>query len=975
MVVLATLLVQCKGGGGFEVFVDLKTDYVPEQEFVRVRTELTEDGVGLVRREDFTATSGSDFVGGTRIAELGGVPAGQHTILVQLVDFGGRVLSERLSRVSVDDDLALTVLITRSCESVSCPLSPGDPETTCSGGRCVSPDCTELDPSACPDPECLADADCPAPTVDCAFARCDDDVCFFRGRDDMCPPDQWCQPERGCLPRVGADAGPIMDGGPDALDVGVDAPGCTGGCDDSNACTLDQCVGSTCSNMPVPDGTGCGASGEVCIAGTCGCADEGALDGCNGVDEDCDGSIDEDCGCASGEVVLNVVDTLGNTGTETSVAVDVAGGVHVSYRDGSNSDLRYAYHPPVGFWRSEDVETTGSVGEEVAAAVDSEGGLHVVHHDDTNQDLRYAYLPPGGTWQVVAIDTENNVGNEPSIAIDAADGVHVGYFSATGSDFKYAYRPAGGMWSTEVAVTTNNVGQDNAIAVAADGTVHASFYDANATSLIYVSRSPDGTWSAPETIDEAGNVGEATSIALDDAGGVHISYHYGSSRDLRYAYRAPMASSFLTQDVSTGDDAGRSTALAIAPDGSVHIVYQGGSTDLAHASLDAPGGTWSTEVIETNGQQGLEVSLWIDETGGLHVSHHDNSNQDLRYAYRPDGGAWLVEPIDASGDVGRWSAVAVSSSGTVHVAYHRDTGGVLAHAWKPAGGVWRAQTLVNENNTGRYSALALAPDSTPVIAYFDDSNNELELIERVGGAWVSTVVDTDGSVGIEPSITIAAGEVWIAYRDFGTNDLKVAMRPVGGTFTTMTLEESGDQGRYSALGTDAEGGVHLAWYDNGAQDLRYAYRPAGGSFGSAVAIATSGRVGEHVAMDVDTTGVHLAFQDGNDLGYAFQSPGGLWTLERPIVGGTVGEYAAIAVDGSGTVHVSAWSNTVVGTIVERDLVYAVQPAGGSFTSSILERANDVGEHGSAASGPGDYVYVTYWDRTHNDLKIARICPR
>ena len=169
--------------------------------------------------------------------------------------------------------------------------------------------------------------------------------------------------------------------------------------------------------------------------------------------------------------------------------------------------------------------------------------------------------------------------------------------------------------------------------------------------------------------------------------------------------------------------------------------------------------------------------------------------------------------------------------------------------------------------------------------------------------------------------------------------------------------------------------MHLAWYDNGPQDLRYSYRPPGGTFGAAVAVATAGRVGEHVAMEVDSEGgVHLAFEDGSALGYAYQPSGGLWTLERPIGGTDVGQYAAIAVDSNGGVHLASWDNTLVSTVFNRDLLYAVRPAGGSFSSRALEQVNDVGEHASAAAGPGGFVYITYWDRTHNDLKIARICP-
>lgn len=62
------------------------------------------------------------------------------------------------------------------------------------------------------------------------------------------------------------------------------------GCDDANACTVDDCSGPSCIHTPLPDGTLCGADGSICLAGSCqavecladlDCADG---DACNGAE-------------------------------------------------------------------------------------------------------------------------------------------------------------------------------------------------------------------------------------------------------------------------------------------------------------------------------------------------------------------------------------------------------------------------------------------------------------------------------------------------------------------------------------------------------------------------------------------------------------------------------------------------------------------------------------------------------------------
>lgn len=87
------------------------------------------------------------------------------------------------------------------------------------------------------------------------------------------------------------------------------------------------------------------------------------------------------------------VDSSGVVGEYTSIALDSANGAHISYRDVTNLDLKYAYKPSAGGWSKYTVDSTGNVGAYSSTAIDSAGVVYISHYDWTNYNLKYAYKP------------------------------------------------------------------------------------------------------------------------------------------------------------------------------------------------------------------------------------------------------------------------------------------------------------------------------------------------------------------------------------------------------------------------------------------------------------------------------------------------------------------------------------------------------------------------------------------------------
>ena len=339
------------------------------------------------------------------------------------------------------------------------------------------------------------------------------------------------------------------------------------------------------------------------------------------------------------------------------------------------------------------IDSIGDIGEFSSIAIDSYGFKHISYFDATNIDIKYA-TDKTGSWVTISIDTSGNVGSSTSIAIDSNDAVHISYYDATNTGLKYATCSSGctttSNWNIVSVDTTGNVGWWTSIAINSNNAVHISYYDSTNDDLKYAtcasSCSSTSSWSKV-TVDSSGDVGKYSSVAIDSNDAVHISYRDSTNDDLKYATcssSCSSASSWTTSTIDSVGNVGSRTSIAIDSNDALHISYHDITNgDLKYATDQS--GSWANTTVDSVGTVGQYTSIAIDSNDVVHISYYDATNKDLKYATNMQssivsGVGGVIKFVDRDAEVGRYSSIAVDSSGDVHISYYGATNGDLKYA-------------------------------------------------------------------------------------------------------------------------------------------------------------------------------------------------------------------------------------------------------------------------------------------------------
>jgi hypothetical protein len=272
---------------------------------------------------------------------------------------------------------------------------------------------------------------------------------------------------------------------------------------------------------------------------------------------------------ASPAGTIKIVDSSGNVGTYSSLALDAEGNPHISYCDG-NCGLKHAYCNGT-MWHVESVDYNGWPGLYSSIAIDPYGNPCISYYDNWDGELRYTAWN-GSSWNTQVVDSPG--GGFTSLAIDSEGNPHISYYDITNGDLKYASWTSSG-WNIQTVDSAGDVGWSTSLKLDSSDNSHISYLDSTSTQLKYAVWTGLG-WDI-QVVDSVGNANffqtwlNCTSLALDSSGYPRISYFDGVNSSLKYALWN--GSSWVIQTVDSSYNVGWSSSLALDSSGRAHISY------------------------------------------------------------------------------------------------------------------------------------------------------------------------------------------------------------------------------------------------------------------------------------------------------------------------------------------------------------------------------------------------------------------
>ena len=349
------------------------------------------------------------------------------------------------------------------------------------------------------------------------------------------------------------------------------------------------------------------------------------------------------------------VDSAGGVGAHSSITIGADGLPVISYYDDTNGDLKVAHCGNAACSAGNTVttvESAGNVGTNSSVAIGADGLPVISYHDIGNGDLKVAHCGNAACSAGNTITTADSAGfvGEGSSATIGGDGLPViSYHDITNRDLKVAHCGNAACSAANTITTVDSagdVGQSTSVTIGADGLPVISYEKLFFDGDLKVAHCGNAACTAGNTIttvDSAGDVGTSTSVTIGAQDLPVIAYVDDTNDDLKVARCGDAACSTPCgvggTTCTTVDSAGIGNGLqsaTIGADGLPVISYWDVTNQdlkVAHCGNAACNASNSLTTVDNGGDAGTYSSVTIGADGLPIISYYDSTNVDLKVAH------------------------------------------------------------------------------------------------------------------------------------------------------------------------------------------------------------------------------------------------------------------------------------------------------------------------------------------------------
>jgi hypothetical protein len=308
--------------------------------------------------------------------------------------------------------------------------------------------------------------------------------------------------------------------------------------------------------------------------------------------------------CSTKETSQVLDSASASMGQYPSIAIGFDGLPILSYYDASNGNLRTTHcsRPSCGAGSTLatfTIDSDGDVGRDTSIAIGADNFPIISYYDATNGDLKTAHCNTStctGFRQIVTLDAgasprqlPDNVGSQTAIAIGADGYPIVSYFNDTDDTLKVAHctqLDCTGTVNTRTIGAMDATTGRTAIAVGTDGFAVVAYQSGGILQVAHCSNVACSAAPTITTVDDGiiGNeVGRDPAIAIASDGKPFVAYKDFTDNDLRVAHCSTVDCTgvpvvrTLSAINTLGDN---SNAMAIGIDGIAVIALTGGSNQM-----------------------------------------------------------------------------------------------------------------------------------------------------------------------------------------------------------------------------------------------------------------------------------------------------------------------------------------------------------------------------------------------------------